>query len=122
MRLSSSKILIPFLTLFLGKKEQVFVTFSGLLNALDGIGDANGRIVIMTSNNLKILDSSLIRPGRVDQCVHIGFANNDQIQRMLKRFFPDSTEDDQLEFVKNVRNACKKNYNCRASKVFHHAP
>tara|TARA_B100001741_G_scaffold93466_1_gene76651 strand:- start:12880 stop:13956 length:1077 start_codon:yes stop_codon:yes gene_type:complete len=101
-----------------GKKEQVFVTFSGLLNALDGIGDANGRIVIMTSNNLKILDSSLIRPGRVDQCVHIGFANNDQIQRMLKRFFPDSTEDDQLVFVKNVRNTCKKITTAELQKFF----
>ena len=101
-----------------GKKEQVFVTFSGLLNALDGIGDANGRIVIMTSNNLKILDSSLIRPGRVDQCVHIGFANNDQIQRMLKRFFPDATEDDQSLFLKNVRSVCKKITPAELQKFF----
>tara|TARA_B100000945_G_C20414514_1_gene614431 strand:+ start:126 stop:1199 length:1074 start_codon:yes stop_codon:yes gene_type:complete len=86
-----------------GKKEQVSVTFSGLLNALDGIGDAKGRIVIMTTNNIKSLHSSLIRPGRVDQCIHVGFANNYQLKKMFARFYDDATDEETQQFCTNVR-------------------
>ena len=87
-----------------GKKEQVCVTFSGLLNALDGIGDSTGRIIIMTTNNMEKLDASLIRPGRVDQVVHIGCANNKQIENMFLRFYESADKEDTVTFRKNVRN------------------
>ena len=86
-----------------GKKEQICVTFSGLLNALDGISDPAGRIIIMTTNHMNTLDKSLLRPGRVDQIIHIGYANNDQIIRMFKRFYPDSTDEESDIFRKNIR-------------------
>ena len=42
------------------------VTFSGLLNALDGVGDPRGTIFFLTTNYKDRLDKALIRPGRVD--------------------------------------------------------
>jgi chaperone BCS1 len=39
------------------------VTFSGLLNALDGVGAVEGRILFMTTNHMERLDPALIRPG-----------------------------------------------------------
>ena len=42
------------------------VTFSGLLNALDGVASSEERIIFMTTNHLEHLDNALIRPGRVD--------------------------------------------------------
>jgi hypothetical protein len=36
------------------------------------------------------LDPALIRPGRIDRQLDIGFANQDQCRRMFLRFFPDA--------------------------------
>jgi ATP-dependent 26S proteasome regulatory subunit len=41
------------------------VTFSGLLNVLDGVASTEERLIFMTTNHLDHLDSALIRPGRL---------------------------------------------------------
>jgi len=42
------------------------VSFSGLLNALDGVRSQEGRILFMTTNHREKLDAALLRPGRAD--------------------------------------------------------
>ena len=42
------------------------VTFSGLLNALDGVRSQEGRILFMTTNHREKLDPALLREGRCD--------------------------------------------------------
>jgi chaperone BCS1 len=64
------------------------VTFSGLLNALDGVAATEERIVFMTTNHLERLDPALIRPGRVDVQVQVGLATPSQIRRIFLRFYP----------------------------------
>ena len=39
------------------------LTFSGLLNAIDGVTSTEGRILFMTTNHVDKLDPALIRPG-----------------------------------------------------------
>jgi len=39
------------------------LTFSGLLNAIDGVTSTEGRILFMTTNHEQRLDPALIRPG-----------------------------------------------------------
>lgn len=39
------------------------VTFSGLLNAIDGVSSAEARLLVMTTNYPERLDPALIRPG-----------------------------------------------------------
>jgi chaperone BCS1 len=65
------------------------VTFSGLLNALDGISAGDGTIVFMTTNYPEKLDEALIRPGRCDRKVFIGLPDEDQINRLFLRFYPE---------------------------------
>jgi len=65
------------------------VTFSGLLNALDGVAAQSGRIIFLTTNYIDRLDSALIRPGRVDLKVKINYATCEQICEIFKRFFPE---------------------------------
>ena len=65
------------------------VTFSGLLNTLDGVASTEERIVFMTTNFLNRLDPALIRPGRVDFKHKIGYADSNQVERMFRRFYPD---------------------------------
>ncbi|CBZ52032.1 Mitochondrial protein-like, related [Neospora caninum Liverpool] len=64
------------------------VTFSGLLNALDGIVATEERVTIMTTNHPERLPDSLIRPGRVDIKVRVGYATRPQLRRQFLRFFP----------------------------------
>lgn len=62
-------------------------TLSGLLQALDGVGSQEGRIVIMTTNRPEDLDEALIRPGRVDKKVRLGRADRDCARDMFIRMF-----------------------------------
>lgn len=49
------------------------MTFSGLLNAIDGVASADERILFMTTNHVDRLDSALIRPGRIDVKQYFGY-------------------------------------------------
>ncbi|OAD52232.1 Mitochondrial chaperone BCS1 [Eufriesea mexicana] len=63
------------------------VTFSGLLNCLDGVASAEARILFMTTNYLERLDPALIRPGRVDVKEYIGWCSANQVEQMFLRFY-----------------------------------
>jgi chaperone BCS1 len=65
------------------------VTFSGLLNALDGVAAGEERIAFLTTNHIDRLDEALIRPGRVDMTVRIGWATRHQAIQMWDRFYGD---------------------------------
>lgn len=67
--------------------SQSGLTLSGLLNALDGIFSATGRIMIMTSNHPDILDTALIRTGRIDMKYHLQNATRTQVGDLYKVFF-----------------------------------
>lgn len=69
------------------------VSFGGLLNALDGVGAQEGRIVFMTTNHPEKLDPALVRPGRVDVQVEIKNASKAQAGRLFRKFFPDCTDE-----------------------------
>lgn len=59
------------------------LTFSGLLNALDGVGKAEGQIFVLTTNHRDRLNPALIRNGRADLHIEFAYATDHQI---LSRF------------------------------------
>lgn len=73
------------------------VTFSGLLNALDGVASAEECITFMTTNHPEKLDPALLRPGRVDFKVKIDNATANQARNMYNKFYEDQSKCD--EFV-----------------------
>jgi hypothetical protein len=79
------------------------VTFSGLLNALDGVAAAEGRILFMTTNHIHRLDSALIRPGRVDLKVHLNWATKSQIRQLYATFYPGCSAEQIQAFTSFVR-------------------
>lgn len=58
------------------QKKGRNVSFSGLLNALDGVRSQEGRITIMTTNHREKLDPALLRPGRADVHVKLNYASH----------------------------------------------
>jgi mitochondrial chaperone BCS1 len=73
------------------------VTFSGLLNALDGVASAEERIIFLTTNYVDRLDGALVRPGRVDMTVRLGDATRHQVERLWDRFYGDSDGSEKLK-------------------------
>ncbi|KAK7955728.1 BCS1-mitochondrial of the AAA family of ATPase, partial [Apiospora aurea] len=69
------------------KPRATGCTLSGVLQALDGVGSQEGRIVIMTTNRPEDLDDALIRPGRVDKKIRLGPADRDCARDMFIRMF-----------------------------------
>lgn len=59
------------------------ITFSGLLNALDGVVSADGVITFITTNYKEKLDDALIRAGRIDLIYEIGNPNIEQIKLLI---------------------------------------
>ena len=70
--------------------NKSMVTFSAILNTLDGIARKNKMVTIMTTNYLDRLDSALIRPGRIDLVVEFKLASKEQIQEMFTTYFGNS--------------------------------
>lgn len=94
---SESIILIEDIDSFFGKEDDSRenkiksskLTFSGLLNAIDGVVSKTGIILVMTTNKFDKLDDALIRAGRIDKRILIDNANHQQIISMFKKFFPN---------------------------------
>lgn len=66
---------------------QSSVTFSGFLNALDGVASGEERIIFLTTNHPERLDPALIRPGRVDLSLKIDDADPSQAKQLFMRFY-----------------------------------
>jgi SpoVK/Ycf46/Vps4 family AAA+-type ATPase len=83
------------------------VTMSGLLNIMDGLQSKSGCskynilsgkqggdtycipflvVVFMTCNNINKITPALLRPGRIDVKLHLGFAASEQIRDTFWRF------------------------------------
>lgn len=76
------------------------ITLSGLLNALDGIGAKEGRVLFLTTNKVKSLDAALLRPGRIDMSLHFGPAHEGEARAMIERFFPDEDPEPRLVAIR----------------------
>jgi chaperone BCS1 len=60
---------------------------SYLLNMLDGIHECSGRILIMTTNKVDVLDKALIRPGRIDIKLHFKKCSTYDVAKMIEKFW-----------------------------------
>lgn len=85
------------------KLENIPLSFSGLLNALDGIGGKDATIFVLTTNHIERLDPALIRPGRVD--MHLQYPStitDEQIRQMFLQFYPEADAALTSTFVDHV--------------------
>jgi len=83
------------------------ITFSELLNVLDGLVNLQGLIVIMTTNYPERLDKALTRNGRVDEIVELTFTTPSLARKMFLHFYPNQL-DHAILFAKNMFEIKKK--------------
>lgn len=80
-------------SLFVDRKpndsNKSLVSFSGILNILDGMARKSGLVTFLTTNYKEHLDKALIRPSRVDFMMRFCKAEKEQIEEMYNNFFPE---------------------------------
>jgi SpoVK/Ycf46/Vps4 family AAA+-type ATPase len=78
------------------------LNLTGILNVLDGVVDTPGRIVIMTTNHPEMLDPALIRPGRIDKKLYLGYMAALDVIEMLEHYFQLTLDAEQRVRVEKV--------------------
>jgi ATP-dependent 26S proteasome regulatory subunit len=77
------------------------LTLSGILNVIDGVIDCPQRMLIITTNHPAKLDPALIRPGRINIRVHLGYAKPKETIEMVKNYVSDIDEGN-ITCIKNL--------------------
>ena len=67
----------------------VKVSYSGFINALDGVAAHEGSVVFLTTNHPQLIDEAAIRSGRVAFRMELGLCDRDHLARMFRKFFDD---------------------------------
>lgn len=72
------------------KKGDIYsaIGLSEILNALDGVCNTDGRILIATTNHIEKLDEALLRPGRFDLKIKVDYVTTETFHMFMKKFYP----------------------------------
>jgi len=78
------------------------ITLSFLLNLFDGVLETPGRITFMTTNYLDKLDKAFTRPGRIDIISNFGYANSEQIIKIIQHRYDTTLTEQQIEYIQQL--------------------
>jgi mitochondrial chaperone BCS1 len=88
-----SIILLEDIDSFFRQREKadagVKLSYSGFINALDGVASHEGSVVFLTTNYPNLIDEAAIRSGRVDFKMELSNCDKHQLYKMAHKFFDD---------------------------------
>jgi chaperone BCS1 len=79
-------------------QENSSLTFSNLINILDGVLYKHGIIIFMTTNHPEKLDNALMRIGRIDMIINIDYPKKEMIQKAYNDILKNISEDTKITF------------------------
>lgn len=81
------------------------ITFSSILNCIDGIQSKQGLVIFITTNYIKKLDPAFCRPGRIDYILRFNYINRSQVFQMLTKFFPEQSDrfEEFYRYIKDLK-------------------
>ena len=88
--------------LFVDRDSKCGVSFSTVLNVLDGMTKKHKLLTFLTTNYKDRLDSALKRSGRIDYELEFSYATKKQTKAMYSYFFKEHL-DDFLKFTKKMK-------------------
>lgn len=86
-------------------KQFSFANLSDVLNSIDGIIVNHGRLLIATTNHREKLDSALLRNGRFDLKIEMGYTTEFVVKQFFNRFYPDFTLPDNFKVKDDMTSA-----------------
>lgn len=72
------------------EKAAAAESLAEVLNSIDGMFSVHGRILIATTNHVEKLDAALIRPGRIDLKIEVGYVTTEILTDFMHNFYPNS--------------------------------
>ena len=68
-----------------GKEEKLAMkqAFNNMINALDGITSPEDRIIVMTTNHIEKFSPTILRPGRIDLIMEIGYTTPEVFRKYV---------------------------------------
>ncbi|CAN6358930.1 unnamed protein product [Urochloa humidicola] len=86
-------------------KGEDKVTLSGLLNFVDGLWSTSGeeRIIVFTTNYKERLDPALLRPGRMDMHIHMGYCTQESFRILANNYHSIDYHDTYPEIEKLIK-------------------
>lgn len=64
------------------------MTFSSMLNSLDGVLSPRGTVIFLTTNHIDRLDEAILRPGRIDRLIEVPYAGPEQCAQLWNLTYP----------------------------------
>ena len=89
--------------LFVERDTKCGVSFSTVLNVLDGMTKKHKLLTFLTTNYKDRLDSALKRSGRIDYELEFSYASKKQTKAMYSYFFKEHLLEDFLKFTKRMK-------------------
>lgn len=93
-------------------QENSKISFSSLLNCLDGVFYRHGVIVVITTNHIEKLDEALLRTGRIDMKMEIPLPTDKEISEYLSVFYGEPMEVQEGKYalkMSDVQEICLQN-------------
>jgi chaperone BCS1 len=90
-------LLIEDIDALFNQRESVatpLLTFSNVINALDGVLTKQGLIVFITTNHPEKMDPAMLRSGRIDMIIEMESPKKKEYHRMFRDLLRDRLPDD----------------------------
>jgi hypothetical protein len=84
-------------------KTKTALSFSGLLNALDGLSAPSGVVLMLTTNHIDRLDPALLRPGRIDTVYTFAPMSPANVGAMIAALVPSVPQAARDDIVARIR-------------------
>ena len=89
------------------RNSKTGLSFSAMLNVLDGVARREKLVTVITTNYIEKLDSALKRPGRIDMSINMTFANREQMEQIYYKLHMNSRKQfdifyKKIEYISNI--------------------
>ena len=81
----------PLVSKPMAETKSTSVTLADILNAIDGVTSGHDNILMMTTNHPEKLDPALLRPGRIDVKIELGYVNQEEFDEMCLTYYGEDS-------------------------------
>jgi chaperone BCS1 len=97
--------------------DTPFLSFSNLLNILDGVLYKHGIIIFITTNHPEKLDHALLRMGRIDMIIQLNYPRETEIKKLFMDINDKLATEDELLLLYNKFYSSIKNKNITMAAI-----
>lgn len=90
-----------------GSNEEKDQTLNALLTEMSGFKDSESIVVIAATNRLELLDDALLRPGRFDRHVEIGYPDQNAREMMIRLHLQSKPLSDDVDMKELARQTVR---------------